>query len=116
MSMLSKKDILGKDDLKVEIVEVPEWGGSIRVSTMSAFARDRFEANIAKQGGGIDTHNIRAKLAIATIVDEENKPLFNESDIEKLGNKSCAALDRVFAAAQRLNLITDKEVETLAKK
>jgi hypothetical protein len=114
--LLSKKDILSKDDLKIEVVEVPEWGGSIRVSTMSAFARDRFEANIAKSGGGINTDNIRAKLAIATIVDEHNKPLFDESDIVKLGQKSCAALDRVFEAAQRLNLITDKEVETLAKK
>ncbi len=114
--LLSKKDILAKDDLKVEIVEVPEWGGSVRVSTMSAFSRDRFEAAIAKIGGGIDMHNIRAKLAIATIVDDNNQPLFNEHDIEKLGQKSCAALDRVFAAAQRLNLISDKEVETLAKK
>ncbi len=72
--------------------------------------------DIAKTGGGINLHNIRAKLAIATIVDEDNKPVFDEADIEKLGNKSCAALDRVFAAAQRLNLISDTEVEILAKK
>lgn len=104
------------DDLKIEVVDVPEWGGSVRVSTMSAFARDRFEANIAKAGGGLNLHNIRAKLAIATIVDDDNKPLFDESDIDRLGQKSCAALDRIFAAAQRLNLISDKEVETLAKK
>lgn len=114
--LLSKDTILGCNDLQIEIVEVPEWGGSVRVATMSAFARDRFEANISKIGGGIDMHNIRAKLAIATIVDENNKPLFNEKDIEKLGQKSCAALDRVFAAAQRLNLISDKDVESLAKK
>lgn len=114
--LLSKTDILSKDDLKAEIVEVPEWGGSVKVSTMSAFARDRFEANIAQSGGGLNMENIRAKLAIATIVDENNKPLFDENDIIKLGEKSCAALDRVFAAAQRLNLISDKEVEILAKK
>ena len=113
---LSKNDILNHDDLRIEIVEVPEWGGCVRVATMSAFARDRFEASIAKIGGGVDMQNIRAKLAIATIVDDNNKPMFNEHDIEKLGQKSCAALDRVFASAQRLNLISDKDVETLAKK
>lgn len=113
--LLSKSDILGRQDLKTEIVEVPEWGGSVKVSTMSGFARDRFEADIAQVNGKINTKNIRAKLAIATIVDEHNKPLFDEKDIEALGNKSCAALDRVFAVAQKLNLISDKEVETLAK-
>ncbi len=114
--LLSKSDILSKNDLHVEVVDVPEWGGSVRVATMSAFARDRFEAAIAQTGGGINMQNIRAKLAIATLVDEDNKTLFDEKDIEKLGQKSSAALDRVFAAAQRLNLISDKEVETLAKK
>ena len=82
---------------------------------MSGFARDRFEAGITGKNGGMNMQNIRAKLAAATIVDEEGKLLFDENDIIKLGNKSCAALDRVFAAAQRLNLITNSDVEDLAK-
>lgn len=114
--LLTKKDILSHDDLKSEVVDVPEWGGSVKVSTMSAFSRDRFEASITKIGGGMNMNNIRAKLAIATLVDDDNQPMFDEKDIEALGKKSCAALDRVFEAAQRLNLISDKEVETLAKK
>lgn len=113
--LLSKSEILGREDLKTEIVEVPEWGGSVKVSTMSGFARDRFESAIAQGDGKINTKNIRAKLAIATIVGEDGQPLFDEKDIEALGKKSCAALDRVFAVAQRLNLISDKEVEALAK-
>lgn len=113
--LLSKKDILEHSDLKTELVHVPEWGGSVKVSTMSGSARDQFEAAIAKIGGGINTKNIRAKLAVATIVDDNNQPLFDEKDLEALGKKSCAALDRIFAVAQKLNLISDSEVETLAK-
>lgn len=115
MPLLTKEDILKHNDLKSEIVDVPEWGGEIRVATMSGFARDRFEAGITGKNGGMNMSNIRAKLAAATIVDEEGKLLFSEDDITKLGTKSCAALDRVFAAAQRLNLITNNDVETLAK-
>ena len=115
MTLLTKDQILKQDDLKSEIVAVPEWGGDVRVCTMSGFARDRFEAGITGKNGGMNMQNIRAKLAAATITDEEGKLLFDEGDIIKLGNKSCAALDRVFAAAQRLNLITNDDVEVLAK-
>jgi hypothetical protein len=115
MALLTKEQILQLDDLKSEIVSVPEWGGDVRVGTMSGFARDRFEAGITGKNGGMNMQNIRAKLAASTIVDEDGKLLFDEADIVKLGNKSCAALDRVFAAAQRLNLISTHDVEVLAK-
>ena len=115
MTLLTKEQILAHDDLKSEIVPVPEWGGEVRVCTMSGFARDRFEAGITGKNGGMNMQNIRAKLAAATIIDEAGKLLFDENDLVKLGNKSCAALDRVFAAAQRLNLITNSDVEELAK-
>lgn len=115
MSLLTKEQILKQEDLRSEVVPVPEWGGEVKVCTMSGFARDRFEAGISGKNGGINMSNIRAKLAAATIVDENGNLLFDESDIVKLGNKSCAALDRVFAASQRLNLITNDDVEALAK-
>jgi len=113
--ILDRKAILAAVDLKKEEIEVPEWGGSVLISTMSAAARDAFEASIAKVGGGISTQNIRAKLAVACIVGEDGQPLFTEADLVALGKKSCAALDRVFAASQRLNLVSNSDVENLAK-
>lgn len=113
--LLNKSDILNADDSTFELVNVPEWGGTVKVTVMSGFARDRFESSIIGKNGGINSVNIRAKLAAATIVDEAGELMFDEKDIAKLGMKSCAALDRIFAAAQRLNLITDKDVENLAK-
>lgn len=115
MSLLTKQQILEKSDLKSEIVDVPEWGGQVKVCTMSGFARDRFEAAVLGKNGGMNTSNIRAKLAAATIVDNDGNLLFNEEDLVKLGNKSCAALDRIFQASQRLNLITNSDVENLSK-
>ncbi len=115
MALLSKKEILSHVDLKSEIIDVPEWGGQVKVITMSGFARDRFEAGITGKNGGSNFVNIRAKLAAATIADEEGNLIFNEDDIIKLGNKSCAALDRVFAASQKLNRMSQEDVEALAK-
>ncbi len=115
MALLSKANILDKDDLKFEIVHIPEWGGDVKVITMSGFERDKFEASVSGKNGGLNTQNIRARLAAHTLVDDNGDPLFNESDLMKLGKKSSAALDRIFAVAQRLNLITNTEVENLAK-
>lgn len=117
MSLLTKDQILNADDLKSEIIDVPEWSkdGQVRVITMSGFARDRFEAGITGKNGGSNFVNIRAKLAAATIADEAGNLIFDEGDIVKLGNKSCAALDRVFAASQKLNRMSQEDVEALAK-
>lgn len=113
--LLNKADILKHCDLPHEVVDVPEWGGQVKVKAMSGFARDKFESQIMGKNGGINTTNIRAKLAAATIVDDKDKLMFDEDDIVKLGNLSCAALDRVFEAAQRLNHLSNKDVEDLAK-
>ncbi len=115
MALLNKKDILDHVDLASEVIDVPEWGGQVKVITMSGFARDRFEASITGKNGGSNFDNIRAKLAAATIADDAGNLLFDEADIAKLGRKSCAALDRVFAASQKLNRLSQQDVEDLAK-
>lgn len=117
MAMLRKEDILTAKDAAHIDLEVPEWGGTVRVSTMTGFARDRFDASIISKNGtsGPNTENIRAKLVAACLVDEAGNLLFNEADIAKLGKKSCKVLDKIFEAAQKLNGIGDAEVEQKAK-
>lgn len=112
---LTKAQILAKKDLVVSEIEVPEWEGTVRVSTMMGYARDRFEALITKANGSTDNDNIRAKLVAACIVDDKGELMFNENDIETLGKKSCKALDRIFAEAKRINGLGATEVDDLAK-
>lgn len=115
MAILSKKDIFSKKDVQTKTINVPEWDGEVIISTMSGFARDKFEASILNKKGTYNPTNIRAKLVAASVVDEKGELLFNENDLVKLGGKSCAALDRIFIEAQKLNGLGDAEVEELAK-
>ncbi len=118
MEVLSKEQILAVDDRKTEVVSVPEWGGDVIVGVMSGTERDAFEQSVVDTGGGNVTTNlanIRAKLCARCIVDADGKRVFNNSDIVALGEKSSAALDRIFGIAQRLNGLTADEVEQLAK-
>jgi len=108
---LTRTDILDADDIKTERVDVPEWGGHVIVTTMSAYQRDKFE--MAQAAGKIT--NIRATIASRTIIDDKGDFLFSPSDIEKLATKSAAAMGRVFNTAAKLNLFTDEDIEDLEK-
>lgn len=115
MAILTKQQILDADDHKTEVVPVPEWGGEVVVSVMSGHARDRLEASVVGKNGGQNLQNIRAKYVAASLVDEKGELMFSESDVAALGKKSAAALDRVFAVAQRLNHVSDDDIKDLAK-
>lgn len=114
MALLTREQILHADDIKKEIVPVPEWGGEIQITTMTGFGRDAWETQISGKGEGKDK-NLRAKLVAATAIDAEGELLFQEKDVVELGKKSAAALDRAFEVALRLNKIGPSDVEELAK-
>ena len=116
--ILSADAILSADDLTVELVEVEEWGGSVRVRTLTGRERDRLEADLLsskKNGAAINLDNVRAKLVVATAIDEEGKPLFQPGAEEALGKKSGAALTKVATVAQRLAGLSTTDVEELRK-
>jgi len=115
MGTLTKEQILKADDLKIELVKVPEWNGDIYIRTMTGTERDAFEQSLFEKEGERNLSNIRARLCALTIVDEGGNRLFDDKDVEQLGKKSAAALDRIFGITQKLNAIGEKDVEELAK-
>lgn len=113
--MILKRDqILAADDLKRELVSVPEWGGEVYVSMMTGAARDAFEASILGADRKPVLADMRAKLAVACITDENGARLFDASDVPALSAKSGAALERVAQVAQRLNRMSDSDLEDAA--
>ena len=118
MSLLSKTAILAANDLKSEDVEVPEWGGAVRVRSFTGRERDAFEASMVRGEGRdrkVDLTNMRARLVGLTVIDETGQRLFTDEEVDLLGAKSGAALDRVFAVAQKLNGLSGADVEELSK-
>ncbi len=112
--MLGREAILAADDIKSEVVEVPEWDGSVMVKSMSGTERDKFEASIMVQKGKrqqLDMSNIRAKVCALSICDEQGRLIFSPADIKELGKKSAAALSRVFSVAQELSGISSDDLE-----
>ena len=118
MSLLSKSAILTANDLQTEDIEVPEWGGAVRVRSFTGRERDAFEASMVRGEGRdrkVDLTNMRARLVGLTVIDETGQRLFTDEEVDLLGAKSGAALDRVFAIAQKLNGLSGADVEELSK-
>jgi|SRR6267154_1246396 len=107
MTLLTRASIISAADLRTEVIEVPEWGGAVTIRTMTGVDRDAYEASsIITDGNGkrrVDMTNMRAKLVALTVVDDAGAPMFTLRDVDAIGAKSAAALDRIFRAAQRLN-------------
>lgn len=115
MAILNKESILAADDLPKQEVDVPEWGGTVFVRTMTGAERDEFEASLFGDDDKRTFSNMRARLASLTMVDEDGSRLFNSDETAELGKKSSAALDRVFSAAKDLNKMSGEDVEELVK-
>lgn len=124
--MISKDQILQAKDLTKEKVMVPEWIGKeqapeeafVFVRCLTGTERDKFESEIVQSRGkslDVNMQNLRAKLLVRTIVDEEGNRLFTDTDINELGAKNASVLDKLFSIAQRLSGLTKEDVEDLTK-
>ena len=117
-SLLTRQQILDAQDIESQVVEVPEWGGSVMVQGLTGTERDHFESALLKGRGKnttLNMQNVRAKLVAESVVNGDGERMFTDQDVGALGAKSAAALDRVFSVAQKLSGITTEDVEELAK-
>ena len=115
--LLSREQILAAHDIASEVVDVPEWGGSVMVRGLTGHARDAMETRFTDAKGKIDPErggDFRAAFAAHAIVDAEGRRLFSDTDIKALGEKSSVALQRVFDVAVRLSAARPEDVDGIA--
>jgi hypothetical protein len=121
MAFLSAAQILGADDRNYEDVDVPEWGGMVRVVGMSGSDRNAYQASLVVIGsnGNVQRLNMTdqlAKLLARCLHDDEFNRLFSDKEIKALGAKNGAVLERLSGIAQRLSGLRKEDVEAAAGK
>lgn len=112
--LLSKDAILNADDLKHEDVDVAQWGGTVRVRTMTGAERDEFRNSVSAEGG-IGPGRFSVALLAATLIDETGARLFTVAEIDQLAEKSATSIDKPAAVSMRLNGIGGAAAEESAK-
>jgi hypothetical protein len=103
--------ILECDDDQYAEVEVPEWGGSVRVRSIGAAEREnllRSSVTVEGKSRKIDTPVMRVKIVWLAVVNESNRRMWTtKAELDALGQKSAMSIDRVADVALRLAGITD---------
>lgn len=111
--------ILAIDDIVFEEVSVPEWKLRVLVRGMTGSERDAFEQTIMRGSGRereLNLVNARARFVSRCIVHPEtHKRLFTPQQVDALGRKSSAALQRIYEVAMRLSALTETDIEDLGK-
>lgn len=114
MALLNKAAILGAEDLKHEDVEVPAWGGTVRVRAMTGAERDEFRAAIQSEDG-VPVGKFSVALLAATLIDEAGARLFTMEELDQLAEKSAVSIDKPAAVAMRLNGLGGGAIEEATK-
>lgn len=105
--------ILETEDLPIEIVPVPEWGGvKVEVRGMNGLDRARFMQKVAGSDG-VNFESWYPELIIATAHDPETgEKVFEKADKDPLNRKAGAALSRLGDTAARLSGLGASDVES----
>lgn len=121
MNVLSREALLAaasRENLPTERVEIKELGGVVIVRGMTGSERDAWERSLVVGRGkrrDINTENVRAKLAVRCLVDEQGQRLFSDAEAGALGQLRVDVLNRIYEAAQRVCGVSDEDIDELKK-
>lgn len=108
---LNKAKILAAEDVKLDKVAVPEWGGDVYIKTLSGTERDAFEDAYSQD----KMRQFRVRFLVLTLCDEKGERLFTDKEVDELGRKSALVIAKLFEKAWSLNALRNEDVDALGK-
>ena len=114
IQFLTRDQIINAVDIVFENVEVPEWGGTIRVKSLTGDQVDAYQSARVMTKGESTTVNLkkaRAQLVYMGAIDGQGNKLFSQADVDRLGRKSNKALERVADVIARISGLKKESIE-----
>ena len=110
------EEILSLDDIKKEIVSVPEWGKDITVVSMSAEERSDIEKRWgSKKNAEQHPAEFKHDVLSLSVKKDNGEPWGTADQFKQLMKKNGKAIDRLFDAALKVSGYTKEAVEEIAK-
>ena len=91
MKYLNAESILAAEDFCYADVECPEWGGTVRVRSLSGGQRSVITQRVQVK----ETNELEELLVVMGVVNEDGARIFTNEDIEALKKKSNAPISRI---------------------
>lgn len=112
MAILGKNAILTADDLRYDTVDCPEWGGEVRVRSLTAYEQSHISKLVAED----KRNEVTLKVVQFACVDEDGERIFSADDIKQLAMKSYTVIERIGKKIYQLTGFGDQdEVEDARK-
>ena len=113
-----RETIFGADDITKELVEVPEWGVTVEIRSMTAAERAGLtEASTGGKGDKIDISLMYALCVIATVYDPATGlPIFTQNDREAILSKNGSVIERLATKAMGSSGFTETAVDEAANR
>lgn len=99
LPVLSADDLLAKQTLREEYVDVPEWGARVKVRELSMGTYQRVQEKATDARGSLDESKLQAYLVIAGIVE----PDLGDDAYEWVRDQSMRAVNRVLEKVMSLS-------------
>lgn len=112
--MLNRQAIIDAQDLPIAIVDVPEWGGQVRVRALTGAERLGLYTE-AQKSGTFDLRVFQPLLVAMTAVDDAGQRLFADDEVAIIAGKSASAVQRVFDASAKHNALHAGAIDELEK-
>lgn len=101
--ILSIEEILASPDLGEKMVDVPEWGGAVKIRGLTKAAQQRLRRQ-ATVNGETDPDKLEILLLAECLVE----PKITAEQAEQLKEKSAAAIDRILREIMGLAGLTEE--------
>lgn len=115
--MLDKAKLLSSSSaFKLGELDLPELGGKVFLRVLSSRERDALEAEFTDAKNNLTKlENIRAKLVVRAVADDQGKRLFSDAEVEQVGDMPAPLVSKIFDAAAKHNGMAGDSVETARK-
>lgn len=107
VTLLSAEAILAAEDIKTVDVNVPEWGGTVRLRTLTGEEAMRFAESVT----GENRSESAVRIVGLCAIKDDGTPLFTEEQLTQLKQKSLRAIMRLQREAMTINGFTEEEAE-----
>jgi hypothetical protein len=113
--ILSAEEIWAADDIREDTVEIPEWGGSVRVRALDLTQIAAVATSAMKRNPKTNQEELDRKLSMLyTLIEGMVEPKLTIADARNLEKKSATAVTRIVQAINNLGA-TEEAIDGAAK-
>ena len=113
---LTVAEIRAVEDRKLEMVDIPEWGGAVYLRPMSGVERDEMEGLAIRIDDATERGQaIKKFFVLELVVNEDGEKLFKEEDWVWLMKKSSSAILKIVRHVREDNGLGPQAAEETAK-